>query len=636
MQSSDQSRRRLTVRRGLLPGAGQRPLSTLPDRHEHSARVPRDPAPAAMGSIMDDQQSAASAAAAAPLAQGFSILDYFFPGASVLTSGIKTHLGIDLTVYVPFIVAVVTLAIVWGYVRSPLGALASDYLMSSVTIRTEDEMFNVVMLWLSKQKFSRESRHLIAATDSYNSHHYSGWSDESSDSDDDDGDDVNGHGSLSGEADSSATGEKSSNIHYTPSFGSHFFIYKGFPLWLVRSEDQKISFHQREEVSLYCLGSSSVLKELLNEARQQHTAKDESKTLIYRGNLVEARWQRCMSRLNRPFSTVILNEKVKQDLINDATEYLNPATRRWYANRGIPYRRGYLLHGPPGTGKSSLSLALAGHFRMKIYIVSLNSSVATEDSVASLFSDLPRRCIVLLEDIDSAGMAHSRDDAIGSSPEQVPVARPGPGGDQGVPGRRGATAPAGGRLSLSGLLNILDGVASQEGRILVMTTNHIEKLDKALIRPGRVDRIVAFGLADQDMTSSIFRAIYAPYENEVAPLNLGKPGQEDGAQGRGAGDEERAKERAKERAAICERVDALGRRFASKIPALEFSPAEIQGLLLRHKLLPEDAIDGAENWVAQLRRARKEEQRRGAEERRKAEEEKASDGNDGDDEREEA
>lgn len=75
-----------------------------------------------------------------------------------------------------------------------------------------------------------------------------------------------------------------------------------------------------------------------------------------------------------------------------------------YTNRGIPYRRGYLFHGPPGTGKTSLSFAIAGVFGLDIYCVSLLEPTLTEEDLGLLFNSLPRRCVVLLEDIDSAGL----------------------------------------------------------------------------------------------------------------------------------------------------------------------------------------------------------------------------------------
>jgi chaperone BCS1 len=88
----------------------------------------------------------------------------------------------------------------------------------------------------------------------------------------------------------------------------------------------------------------------------------------------------------------------------DINEYLNPVTARWYANRGIPYRRGYLFHGPPGTGKSSLTAALASVFGLDIHVVSLLEPTLTEEELGMLFTNLPARCIVLLEDIDTAGL----------------------------------------------------------------------------------------------------------------------------------------------------------------------------------------------------------------------------------------
>ena len=69
-------------------------------------------------------------------------------------------------------------------------------------------------------------------------------------------------------------------------------------------------------------------------------------------------WIRVATRPSRPLATVVLDYKQKAALLNDINEYLHPETPRWYANRGIPYRRGYLFHGPPGTGKTSLSFAL--------------------------------------------------------------------------------------------------------------------------------------------------------------------------------------------------------------------------------------------------------------------------------------
>ncbi|KAM5350508.1 hypothetical protein ACJ41O_007013 [Fusarium nematophilum] len=541
-------------------------------------------------------------AGVSPPAQ-FAILDFLFPGFSVFSSALQTYLGIDLNLYIPLLLIISGVTFAWTYISDYAWGNVEKYLMSVVRIRTDDEIYNIIMSWVAAQRFAQGSRRFIVNTN-INSRSWFlwRWNDEEDDYEDDG---------------SNGTAPRKKPLQYTPSFGTHFFWYQGHLLLFERHENREQSgflvVSEREEISISCFGRNPrILKELLIDARQQYLKKDETKTLIYRGasgsNGGDPTWQRCMTRASRPVSTVILNEKVKKDLIDDVTDYLNPNTRRWYSNRGIPYRRGYLLYGPPGTGKSSLSLALAGFFRMRIYMVSLSSAMANEENLSSLFAELPRRCVVLLEDIDTAGLTHTREDTKGAVAQEAAM----PSTVQGVPGKTAAVPLLPGRLSLSGLLNILDGVASQEGRVLIMTTNHLEKLDKALIRPGRVDMIVKFGLADAEMTTSIFRAIYAPYDGES---DQGKTENVDPEEA-----EKKAALAEKARAETEERVGALAEQFAAKIPELEFSPAEIQGLLLKHKRDPEAVIAATDEWVVETRKEKKKKEIEDAEKRRKEEE----------------
>lgn len=548
-----------------------------------------------------------------PLPQ-FAALDYLIPGFSVFSTAIQAYLGVDLNVYIPVLLLISGLTVAWTYFSDYVWGMVEKYLMSVVRIRTDDEIYNMIMTWVAAQKFAQGSRNFIVNTN-INSRSWFLWRYQ----DDDEESEETEEGSDIGQP-------KKKPLQYTPSFGSHFFWYNGSFLLFERHENREQSgflvVSEREEISISCFGRNPrILKELLIDARAQYMKKDESKTLIYRAAAAsnqggDPSWQRCMSRSSRPFSTVILNEKTKSSLIEDVTDYLNPATRRWYANRGIPYRRGYLLYGPPGTGKSSLSLALAGFFRMRIYMVSLSSPMANEENLATLFAELPRRCVVLLEDIDSAGLTHSREVSKNGTSPQEEVQEAAAAVAPGKP-----VVPVGApRLSLSGLLNILDGVASQEGRILIMTTNHLEKLDKALIRPGRVDMTVSFGLADADMTAAIFRAIYAPYDGE-APVGCGIKRSKTDLMLIDE-DKVRAEEEAeaKARTATIERVDTLSKQFAAKIPELEFSPAELQGLLLKHKRDPETVLEVADQWVIDTRKEKKVKEIEDAEDRRKEEE----------------
>jgi len=170
-----------------------------------------------------------------------------------------------------------------------------------------------------------------------------------------------------------------------------------------------------------------------------------------------------VSKIRRTL-TVILDEGRKRELLEDIRDFLDPASQKWYSDRDTPYRRGYLLYGPPGTGKSSLSSAIAGHFSLNIYILSL--STINEASLKSLFDKLPSRCIILLEDIDAVSSNRDADE----NARQIVT---------GSPSQQSKSAS--GKVSLSALLNVIDGVGSQEGRILIMTTNHITRLDEALI-----------------------------------------------------------------------------------------------------------------------------------------------------------
>ncbi|KAI1177972.1 BCS1 N terminal-domain-containing protein [Nemania sp. FL0916] len=559
-------------------------------------------------------EAAPSGASFSPTSRSqFTVLDWFFPGFSMYADIVERYMHIDLNLYVPLFLSIGVLVVCWEYVQRFLWGKVEDYFMSVVDIRTDDEIYNILMAWVAGQRFAQGARRFVVNTKlgsrSWNLWH---WSDE----DDYDYDD----GRLSAEK------KKKKGLSYTPAFGNHWFLYRGRFLMFRRSarseQNTFMNVSEREEISISCFGRNPwVLKELLLEAREKYMEQDAHKTQIYRGTTRamsgEPSWQRCMSRATRPFSTVILNEKTKKSLIDDVTDYLNPATQRWYSNRGIPYRRGYLLHGPPGTGKSSLSLALAGFFKMRIYIVSLSAVTATEEVLGNLFTELPRQCVVLLEDIDTAGLTHTREEGAppGDSdvedddmePGEVTRGR-GPRDDA-----RNASAPTN-RLSLSGLLNILDGVASQEGRILIMTTNHIEKLDKALIRPGRIDMTINFGLADEYMITNIYRNIFAYLEGDDGAdvdryLTLSP--------------EERQvaiEKKAKDRAAHQAKVEELAKAFAAKIPQHEFSPAELQGHLLKHKHSPETAIETAEEFIQNTRKDHKDKEIKAAEKKRKDEE----------------
>jgi mitochondrial chaperone BCS1 len=202
----------------------------------------------------------------------------------------------------------------------------------------------------------------------------------------------------------------------------------------------------------------------------------------------------------------------------------------------------------PWDWKSSFSLSIAGHFGLDIYILSL--SAINEANLKSLFAELPSRCVILLEDIDAVSSNRSRDTEIDS--RQIVT---------GSPSQESKSAS--GKVPLSALLNVIDGVASQEGRVLIMTTNHITRLDEALIRPGRVDKKIELGLADKKMTAGLFCVVFKPVEGDVTPP---KNAQSDVLVGEDGNVHEAVRGQGEE----VERVELLAEEFAARVPELKF------------------------------------------------------------------
>ncbi len=338
-------------------------------------------------------------------------------------------------------------------------------------------------------------------------------------------------------------------LNFSPWEGTFFFFYKNHLLWY-QSRCKEMSFCLTEEVSISCFGIPEVLKELFNEYRREYLKLVRNKTSIFEPQ--NGSWKRVMTRTIRPIATVIMDEEEKAGLLSDIKAFLDPRTRSWYTQKDMLYKKGYLLYGPPGTGKSSLSLSIAGCFNLEIYMIHLSS--LDERSLSGLFGKLPPHCVVLLEDVDALDTTQTRQ-----------------GERKNVDQEQGSGAER--RVSLSGLLNTLDGVASQEGQVLIMTTNHIERLDPTLIRPGQVDKQIEFGLANKDTAAHIFSIIY-----DDIPTG--------------------------EKAECDAEVAKLARDFADKMPKQEFSPAEIMSLLVENRHSPCEAMENMQPWITRTREER--------------------------------
>ncbi|MCJ1289246.1 hypothetical protein MMC34_000778 [Xylographa carneopallida] len=152
-----------------------------------------------------------------------------------------------------------------------------------------------------------------------------------------------------------------------------------------------------------------------------------------------------------------------------------------------------------------MSVALAGHFQLDLYIINLAAFTNGDSALADTFETIPRKCMVLLEDIDSAGIKR----------ENIRQEE-GPHNMLSLQGKGRRAPKPRNPITLSGLLNAIDGATSQEGRVLIMTTNDPEALDDALIRPGRVDMQVFFGPVSQKIAEAIFVRMYTKDSRDSA------------------------------------------------------------------------------------------------------------------------
>ncbi|KAF7732305.1 hypothetical protein EC973_005201 [Apophysomyces ossiformis] len=231
----------------------------------------------------------------------------------------------------------------------------------------------------------------------------------------------------------------------------------------------------------------STLTSFLTDVAREHIRRQDALRRQTRSRYdysVSGKWVRICSLYNtQGLQSVALSPENETLIKTDLSSFLE--NRGFYRRVGLPYRRGYFLHGSPGTGKTSLVFAIAAELRRHLYFINL-SYIDSDAELLQAFASVPAHSILVFEDVDTATKTlHKRRSA---------------GTDDETKGEEH-------RFNLGTFLSILDGHTLEEGIIFIMTTNHKELLDPAVIRPGRMDVHLELALATHYQMRHMYRMV---------------------------------------------------------------------------------------------------------------------------------
>jgi len=218
-------------------------------------------------------------------------------------------------------------------------------------------------------------------------------------------------------------------------------------------------------------------------------------------------WINTPSNNYRTLDTIILKNNIKNIIKEDMQLFLN--SEEWYQHRDIPYTRGYLFHGHPGTGKTSMIKGLSLFGKRHIHYLMLNEVKNDTELIELVKSINYKETILVIEDIDAMiNIVKSRESDNKTYQEYMDEKEKNKkmSVDEWEKIERQKQKKS--TITLSGLLNVIDGLFTCHGRILIMSTNHPEILDSALIRPGRINCKFLFDNCDSEQIGKLYEMFF--------------------------------------------------------------------------------------------------------------------------------
>lgn len=267
-------------------------------------------------------------------------------------------------------------------------------------------------------------------------------------------------------------------------YGKHFFIYEHTLFWFnVSKEEGNQSVKVKEAIQITGITRN---QDKLRRLMLMFTTVDIKNELkVYQRK--DSYWEHVRNVNKRDLDNVIINAELKSSIKSTIDEFLT--CEEWYNKRGISYKLAFVFEGPPGTGKTSLIKALASYYNKRVY--QINISAVTNTSFVEAISEIPKGSFVLIEDFDSSSATISRDKLTGGDDSEIED-----------------FVKKDGKLSLTTILNTLDGIASLNDTVLFMTTNVINQIDSALIRPGRIDYVITIPLLKDTEVKQYIKAMF--------------------------------------------------------------------------------------------------------------------------------
>ena len=265
--------------------------------------------------------------------------------------------------------------------------------------------------------------------------------------------------------------------NYRLGVGKHEIFFENVSIILTYSQSDQIVANAVHAIKYHTLELqtrtyvSKDFFDLFLEKVYEYCKPKKEKTEIITYIFKTGYWQQLSKLPKRLPDTIHLPDNLLDESLKDLECFFND--EELYLKHGIPYKRNYLFEGIPGTGKTSLIFVLASHFNMDLAIINFGLSIDDATFMKSV-SKLPENTFLVLEDIDALFVERKAGDSHKSM------------------------------VSFSGILNTLDGLARRNKQITFLTTNYVSKLDSALIRPGRIDKIITFSHATIDQVRKFY------------------------------------------------------------------------------------------------------------------------------------